>query len=241
MEPLYSKVANRLEETIRSGELKPGNRLPPERQLLRDFDVSRATLRSALSELEQRGLISRHQGRGTFVQSTEPIPNYAGFFSLRDAITARGLDLSTKVLGVCEIPAGRQSATDLGLLPGDPVIEIQRLRTIEGEPLILETGVYPSRLFPGLMQTDLEDRSLYETMRSDYGHAVASATTTYEPVLLTPSEADQLDVPANMPAMMIRRISQDKNKVPVELSYAFMRGDRCRFVFQHQATEPTSS
>ena len=66
-EPLYSLVASRAEQLIASGDWQEGDRLPPERQLCRDFDVSRSTLRQALDELEERGLISRHQGRGTFV------------------------------------------------------------------------------------------------------------------------------------------------------------------------------
>lgn len=66
-EPLHAIIAGRVEARIRAGEWAPGDRLPPERELCRDLEVSRATLRQALAELEQRGLVSRHQGRGTFV------------------------------------------------------------------------------------------------------------------------------------------------------------------------------
>ena len=71
-EPLHAIIAGRAEARIRAGEWAPGDRLPPERELCRDLGVSRATLRQALGELEQRGLVTRHQGRGTFVAPPRP-------------------------------------------------------------------------------------------------------------------------------------------------------------------------
>jgi NAD(P)-dependent dehydrogenase (short-subunit alcohol dehydrogenase family) len=71
-EPLHAIIAGRAEARIRAGEWAPGDRLPPERELCRDLGVSRATLRQALGELEQRGLVTRHQGRGTFVAQPRP-------------------------------------------------------------------------------------------------------------------------------------------------------------------------
>ena len=68
--PLHAIIAGRVEARIRAGEWAPGDRLPPERELCRDLEVSRATLRQALGELERRGLVTRHQGRGTFVAPT---------------------------------------------------------------------------------------------------------------------------------------------------------------------------
>jgi NAD(P)-dependent dehydrogenase (short-subunit alcohol dehydrogenase family) len=71
-EPLHAIIAGRAEARIRAGEWAPGDRLPPERELCRDLGVSRATLRQALGELEQRGLVTRHQGRGTFAAPPRP-------------------------------------------------------------------------------------------------------------------------------------------------------------------------
>ena len=90
-EPLYSVIASRAEALIASGEWQEGDRLPPERQLCQDFGVSRATLRQALGELEERGLISRHQGRGTFVTQAPLQLPIVGVFSIRDAMEAHGM------------------------------------------------------------------------------------------------------------------------------------------------------
>ena len=82
-EPLYSVIASQAEELITSGRWQEGHRLPPERELCKDFGVSRATLRQALGELEERGLITRHQGRGTFVSRPRVQLPIVGVFSIR--------------------------------------------------------------------------------------------------------------------------------------------------------------
>src|SRR3954452_15728626 len=99
-EPLYSVIANRAEARIRSGEWAPGSRLPSERELCALLDVSRATLRQALGELGERGLISRHQGRGTFVARPRVEAGFSGVFSISEALRAHGLTFDTDVLGV---------------------------------------------------------------------------------------------------------------------------------------------
>ncbi len=119
-EPLYSLVASRAEELIAAGTWKEGDRLPPERQLCRDWDVSRSTLRQALGELEARGLISRHRGRGTFVTRPRLQLPIAGAFSISEAMRQNGMAVSTRVIGVRVIEASRQLASDLACLPGDP-------------------------------------------------------------------------------------------------------------------------
>ena len=111
-EPLYSLIASQMEDRISSGRWQEGDRLPPERQLCGDFGVSRATLRQALGELEERGLITRHQGRGTFVTKPRLQLPIVGVFSIRDAMEARGLRMTTKVLRVATIEASRQLAAD---------------------------------------------------------------------------------------------------------------------------------
>ena len=149
-EPLYSVIASRAEELIASGEWREGDRLPPERQLCQDFGVSRATLRQALGELEERGLISRHQGRGTFVTRPRVQLPIVGVFSIRDAMEAHGMTMTTRVLNVAVIDASRQLAADLGCLPGEPIVYIERLRIGDGEPMVLDTAHLRAELFPGL-------------------------------------------------------------------------------------------
>jgi len=231
-EPLYSVVASRAEALIASGEWQEGDRLPPERQLCQDFDVSRSTLRQALGELEERGLISRHQGRGTFVTRPRMQLPIVGVFSIRDAMEAHGMKMTTRVLNVDVIEASRQIATDLACLPGDEVVYIERLRIGDGEPMVLDTAHLPATLFPGLETMDLERRSLYEILETDYGHSVAEAQETLEPVILTPRECGLLGVPPHTTALLTRRVTSDSGGAVVALGHVLLRGDRSRYLYK---------
>lgn len=228
--PLHTATADRIELRIRAGEWEPGTRLPAEREFCEQLDVSRTTLRGALNDLEERGFISRHQGRGTFVTGPAPRTDLGSYFSIGAALASQGKVLTSTVLSLDEAEAGRQVATDLGLLPGDPIARLDRLRSVDGEPLYLETTYLSLERFPGLLAARLEVRSLYEVLRSDYGCHVVSAVAEMLPVILTPSEAALLDVHRNMPALSLRRVTRDASGRAVEVSEALMRGDRARFV-----------
>jgi GntR family transcriptional regulator len=237
-EPLYSLVASRAEELIASGTWQEGDRLPPERQLCRDFDVSRSTLRQALGELEARGLISRHQGRGTFVTRPRLQLPIVGAFSISEAMRQNGMTISTRVIGVHVIEASRQLASDLACLPGDPLVLIERLRIGNGEAMVLDTAYLRESLFPGLAQADLEHRSLYEILRSEYGREAAEAQETIEPVILTPRECQLLGVPQHTTALLTRRITTDLDGVVVALGQVLLRGDRSRYLFKRRVDAP---
>lgn len=234
-------IANRAEARIRTGEWPTGTRLPPERELCRLLDVSRVTLRQALAELEQRGLISRHQGRGTFVTQPRVETPLSGYFSIAEALRARGMQLTTRVLAVQSTDAGRQVAHDLGCLPGDPVVRLDRLRVVETEPLVLETSYLPLELFPGLHQADFTARSLYDILREDYGRKVSDAAETIEPVITTPRESSLLGLPRNAPAILTRRVTLDRAGTIVELGQALLRGDRSRFLLQRRVRDVWAS
>jgi len=238
-EPLYSVVASQAEELITSGQWQEGDRLPPERQLCRDFGVSRATLRQALGELEERGLITRHQGRGTFVSRPRVQLPIIGVFSIRDAMEAHGMKMATRVLTVEVIEASRQLAADLACLPGDPLVFIERLRLGDGEPMVLDTAHLRAELFPGLEKVDFEHRSLYDVLEKDYGHTVAEAQETLEPVILTPRECELLGVPAHTTALLTRRITTDSTGVVVALGHVLLRGDRSRYLYKRTVETPT--
>ena len=236
-EPLHSIIASRAERRIRSGEWAPGTRLPAERELCDLLHVSRTTLRLALDELEQRGLISRHQGRGTYVSRQRVDAAVSGHFTISAALRARGLALTTRVVSVNLASAGRSVANDLGILPGDPIVHLERVRSLAEEPLLLETTDLPAERFAGLETADFTTRSLYAVLREDHGSIVESAVESLEPVILTPHESTLLGLPRHAPAMLIRRVSTDQTGAHVELSHLLLRGDRSRFLLERRVRD----
>lgn len=240
-EPLYSIIASQAEVRIRSGQWAPGTRLPPERDLCRELQVSRATLRQALAELEDRGLISRHQGSGTFVTRARMQTPLSGTFSIREALAARGSTVVTQVVHVGPVDASRQLATELRCMPGDALLHLERLRLVGGEPMVLESSYLPLELFPGLGSADFTRRSLYDILRQDFGRSVNEAQETIEPVILTPHESTLLGVAWHAPAVLTHRITTDTSGRVVEVGQALLRGDRSRYLLIRRVTEPDGS
>lgn len=234
---LHASISARVESSIRAGTWPPGSRLPAERDLGRTFGVSRATIRHALDDLARRGLVRRRQGSGTYVAGPPVAADISASFSISSALRARGLRLTTRVLASEVVEAERSVAQDLGLLPGARVARIERLRTVESEPLILEVAFLPTALMPGIEDADTTSRSLYDILAADYGRVVASATETIEPVILTARESELLEVAPNAPALLVRRVTFDRDGTRVESSQALLRGDRSRFLLELKVTD----
>ena len=236
-EPLYSVIANRAEELIRSGAWADGSRIPPERELCRMLGVSRVTLRQALQEVEERGLITRHQGRGTYVTAHRVEADVSGSFTLAAALRSRGLTLATRVVSVGIIAAARHVANDLQCEVGDQVVRLERVRSLDGEPLLLEVAHLPVRRFPGLETKEFATRSLYQILRDDYRCVVSVANESFEPVVAAPAEAALLGLPRNSLALLIRRVTSTGDGDPVESNHALLRGDRCRFLLTRRVPD----
>jgi GntR family transcriptional regulator len=239
--PLAERVVTLIDALIDGGTFAPGSRLPPERELGRRLEVGRSTLRSALAELEARGRIDRHQGRGTFVARPRVDADATAHFTLSAALRAAGGTVVTRTLDTHIATASRSVARDLALHEGAPVIRIERARALDGMPVILERAELPAARFAGLEAIALGERSLYEVLRERFGCQVVAATETLEPVVLTQAEAARLEVRRGTPALLVRRVTTDHDGRPFEVATALVRGDRSRFLLQRRVEGPAAA
>lgn len=228
--PLYIQIAEGLLDRIEAGELVPGDRLPAERELSRALSVNRMTLRNALRVLEQQGLLIRRQGDGTYVAAPK-VERQAGYlFSFTKGMRSRGYTPGAKIIHLERRQVEASIGNQLGLRASAAVYNIQRLRLLNREPVMLEEFTIPVERFPGLEDHDLESRSLYEIMEVEYHVSVTRARQSLEPVLATAFEAELLEIEAGSPLMLERRISFDEGERPIEHGKDLYRGDRFRFV-----------
>jgi GntR family transcriptional regulator len=227
--PLHHQVYLDLRAALDHGEWRPGDLLPPERQLAERYGCSLITVRRALSELTHESRIQRTRGRGTTVLPPRIERDFGGALSFTEEMRSRGLDPETHVVVARPESAGEAVADALGIEPGSPTLYLERLRVAGGEPLLLAQVHLPAARFPGLLASDLEGGSLYDILAGRYATRVVRAREALEPVLLRAREARLLDLPPRSPALLIEGTAFDAVSTPVEYARSFVRGDRTRY------------
>jgi len=228
--PLYVQIAESLLDRIESGELRPGDRLPAERELSQMLEVKRMTRRRALQVLELQGLLMRRQGDGTYVTAPKIERQAGNLVPFTRGMQRRGYTPGAQVITFERRPAEPSVAKELQLPASTPVYTIRRLRLINQEPVMLERFTLPVRRVPGLERYDLASRSVYEVMETKYGISVTRARQSLEPVVAAEYEAELLQVNPGAPLMLEQRLSFDQDDQPIEYGNDLYRGDRFRFV-----------
>ena len=227
--PLYFQLKSILEELIGSGALKPGDKIPSENKLCELYKISRTTARQAITELVNTGKVTRTQGRGTFV-SQYPInrPPYrlTGFSA--DMIK-QGFHPSSKLLEFKVIMPGPEIAKMLRIGPSEAVIFINRLRYIDGHVMGIEYTHMPFNRFSGLMDENLEENSLYETLINKFDTVPTRVAITFEAVKCKDEMCELLHSAKDTPLLHISEITFDQNDRLIEYALTFYRGDLYTF------------
>jgi GntR family transcriptional regulator len=225
-QPKYRLLRDALIEAIRG--LPEGAALPTERTLCGDFGVSRATVRHALQRLEDEQRIYRVQGKGTFVARAK-IEQRLGLTSHTEEMRARGMVPGSKLIDVSRLPASTEVASALRLGEGTEVLQIERLRLADGDPIAIEVLYLNAERFDGISAALGESASFYQLLHSDYGVELASAEETIEAVVAGARDVELLGCGRGMPLLLISRLSVDTNGRPTEYVRSRYRGDRFRF------------
>ncbi len=224
----YQHVQEQLADEIERGGRPAGSRLPPERALAEHFGVSRVTLRRALAELSRLGVVAR-SGTGWVVASAaigEP-PNVLMSFS--EMAASRGLTPGGRVLERRARPATIDEAEALGSAPGAPLLELERLRSMDGVPILIDRTRIPLSLAPGLDQVDLDEASVYEVLERRYGMRPTRARFTVEAIAADERRAALLGLEPGQPLLRCQQQTEDEHGRLIELCEMVYRGDRYRF------------
>lgn len=235
--PLYLQIAESLIERIETGELAPGDRLPPERALSEMLGVNRMTVRQGLRVLEMQGLLERRPGRGTTVAEPKIERDAGHLFSFTRGMERQGFSPGAQLLAFDQRPVEASMARELRIPVSSMVYVISRLRTLNQLPVLLEGYTLAARRFPDLERFDLERRSILEIVEREFGVAIERARQSLEPVLATAREAELLQVEPGAPMMLERRISYDAEGIPIEAGRDLYRGDRFRFITERAPVE----
>ena len=210
--PLWTQFRDALRSRILQGELEIGAKLPTEAELGDQFGISRIVVREALADLVRSGLIYKIRGQGAFVSARERDEDFVStVLGFSDEMERKGLTVLTQVLVQELRTATPDEARALGLAETDAVVALKRLRSVDGElRLLVETAV-PADLAPGLNRVRLENRSLYDVLRRQYGLRITRAERWIDAVLPDGPTAELLDVTEPEPLLRIESIAYGAN------------------------------
>ena len=226
MLPLYAQLKEILIAAIQRGEFAPGDRLPSQSELCEQYKMSHMTVRRAVNELINEGVIYSIHGKGTYV-SERKLPSASGqlvgFYEhmLRMEKVPSNRLLEAKIVSASTIMANRLNV-ELGL----PLVYVRRLRLVDGIPMSIATSYLPHFLCRGLLDHDLANNSLFAILRDVYKLMLTSSHSTIGSILAAEEQAHLLEI--TRPATLIteEQTTYLDSGQPIEFSRSVIRGDR---------------
>ncbi len=222
--PLYVQLRDALRGQIENGEWKVGSQVPTESELMEQYRVGRATVRQALQELVNQGLLYRKQGKGTFVSRPRQEDDIEALISFTAEMTARGVTPSARVLGTWVMNAPADIREQLQLKDNDKALRLERLRFGDGVPIALELAHLNYEMVPGLEKEDLTG-SLYHRLVHVHELRITRVQQTVQPGLASGREAELLGIRRGSPVLVIDRLSFIQDGKPLETMHFVYRGD----------------
>lgn len=232
-QPLYDQLVDLLSDKIQN-EMHPGDALPSERDLAETYGLSRTTVRLAMSELEELGLVTRKHGKGTFVSSvSRDTTDLMGTYSFTDQMRSLGRVPHTEVIDFEVREASKFVAQNMDLRLGEAVFRMRRLRTADGVPMMLERTYMPVKVFDSLTQRMVESKSLYEIVEQDFRMKIKTAEEAFGARAARPDEARLLKIDEDAPVLHLVRTTYNSKNVVIEYTRSVARADMFEYKIVH--------
>jgi GntR family transcriptional regulator len=229
---LHARVSDALRSRIASGELAPGSALPSEAQLCVEFSASRGTIRTALAVLRREGLIIGSQGRPPTVRAGAISQPFESLVSFTMWAAHTGHVPGQRTIEIARRGACEPAAAALGIAPGTPVVDVLRLRLLDGEPVMVERASFVESVGRLLFDFDPDTGSIYAHLTA-HGVDLHSARRTFDAVGAEPVEAELLGIDVGTPLLRERRRTTSADGTPLEYGDDRYRPERVTFTIEH--------
>jgi GntR family transcriptional regulator len=229
--PRYQQVRDELVALIAAHHWRPGEAIPTEQALAKQYDVAVGTVRKAVDLLVAEGLLERFQGRGTFVRRASFDSSLFRFFRFQTRQGERRIPES-RILRREVVEAPSAVAATLQIPNGSKAIQMSRLRLIDDVPMLAEEIWLPFDRFAAFMQLELEQIGdlLYPVYEAQCNQIIASATETLTVEAIGPLHARLLRIEPGTPAVVIERLAYGYDRQPLE--WRRSRGPASEFIYQ---------
>lgn len=222
--PYHMHFRDHFASMIEAQTLAPGSKLPPERTLAEEFEISRVTVRQALIRMEAEGLIFREERRGWFVSPPRIRYDPTANTSFTESITKQGRVAGTTVLSKQQVAASQWISNLLHCAVGVPIFIISRLRSVDGRAVMVEQIHVKAKRCPGLLDYPL-DQSMTDLMLEKFGIIEHRTQISMRPTALSDQPAKALGASVGTPSLYLSRTILDQLKEVVEFDQEFWRHD----------------
>jgi GntR family transcriptional regulator len=233
--PLYLQLKDMIKQEIKKGVLKPNDRLPSEKELCNIYKVSRITVRQALAELVNEGLIYRSHGKGTFVASPGVDQELITVTPFEETLRRKGIKPSTKCLSCTTIPADFNLATLLAIPLETAIVHIRLLGLGDDEPLVIYNSYFPESIGKEMMELVHEkiqkghSFSTYDLYKDIPTVNPSMLTQSFEAIVADKSMAKMLNIKPGHPLLRVITVVYTADGRPTEYRIAAYRGEKYRF------------
>jgi len=196
---LYEKIRKKIDEK----EWSVGFQIPTEQELCKDFNVSRATVRSAVLELVRQGYLTRQQGRGTFVSKKVISDKLTMFTTFGELMLEAEIDISTDVLAQTIMMPVDDLPDKLNISGDKHIIYIKRLRKVDDKPILIQETYIPFHICPPLLEEDVKKNSLFELLEKKYEIQITGVKNYFDVTYLNAGEGRVLDLSESSPVLVL--------------------------------------
>ncbi|WP_334329812.1 GntR family transcriptional regulator [Companilactobacillus sp. HBUAS59699] len=229
--PVYIQIHNRIKKEIESGKWAVGERIPSERKLAEDFDVSRMTLRQAIQTLVDEGILQRQVGSGTYVSSSKVQEKMSGTTSFTEITEGQGKKPSSKTVSYHVADPSMSEMEKLKLSDGEQVLRMERIRYADDQPICFEVTTIPTSIVSDLDKEDITS-SLYKALEDKAGLRLGTATQTVSAMLSSEKIATLLKVKRGSAILRLRQVTTLDDGRPFEYVRSQYAGDRFEFYLE---------
>lgn len=226
--PLYYQLYDIIVDKIESGIYNENDKLPSERELCEEYDISRATVRRAMVELEKNDYIYKKQGKGVFISSKAFEQDLLSFYSFTEEMKKIGKVPTSNVIEFQIEKADAKISEILEVELDTEIYKFTRLRLADNLPMMLETTYLPAARFQGLNKELLSNNAMYDIFSDKYNVNFEKAEETFQATAISSEEEKHLEVKENSPAILLKRFTYENNKV-IEYTVSVARGDKFKF------------
>ncbi|MGL6106884.1 GntR family transcriptional regulator [Romboutsia sp.] len=222
-EPMYKIIENNVKELINSGELKEGDMIPSENELCDQFNVTRMTVRSALSNLVKDGYIARRRGIGSIVLANKIYDNISAISGFTREMNSKGLEVSNIVVSLEVVQADKELSEKLNIEIGENVWEAKRIRLASGARISYMITYMPLVMFPNLNKDHCAG-SLYSFVEEVCGMKIAISEREVESIISDAELEEMLALENQEPLLYIKQVCKLQNSQIFEHSHTYHYG-----------------